>query len=243
MVYFLIPVYNESLNIQALSLNIINAIPDLNKYYLFVDDNSTDDTIDLINKHFAGENFHIINKEQNLGPGDSFNKGFEWILGKSNNESEIVITMEADNTSAVEILYQMVKISNLDFELVLASVYAQGGGFEKTNIFRKVISFFANMTFRSFFNIKVNTLSSFYRIYKISLLKRIKNKFGTLITEAGFICKMEILLKAIRCNASIIEVPMILKSSNRKGKSKMKVLKTSFQYLKFLFTINLNPHN
>jgi hypothetical protein len=47
---------------------------------------------------------------------------------------------------------------------------------------------------------------------------------------------IEILLKAIREDAKIIEVPMILKSNVRKGKSKMKIWKTSWSYIKFLIT-------
>jgi hypothetical protein len=45
---------------------------------------------------------------------------------------------------------------------------------------------------------------------------------------------VEILLKAIRADAKIIEVPMHLDSSKRKGKSKMKTFKTSMSYIRFL---------
>jgi hypothetical protein len=87
------------------------------------------------------------------------------------------------------------------------------------------------------FNIKVQTISSFYRVYSVSLLKKIKTKYGILIKENGFICMLEILTKAIHCEAKIIEVPMVLKSTKRLGKSKMKIVKTTLDYLKFLFKI------
>ena len=45
---------------------------------------------------------------------------------------------------------------------------------------------------------------------------------------------LEILLKSIKVNAKIIEVPMMLYSANRKGKSKMKVWKTFKGYFKIL---------
>ena len=45
---------------------------------------------------------------------------------------------------------------------------------------------------------------------------------------------LEILIKAIKVNAKILEVPMVLKSENRIGKSKLKILKTTFAYVKFL---------
>ena len=46
---------------------------------------------------------------------------------------------------------------------------------------------------------------------------------------------VEILIKAIKLEAKIIEVPMLLNSENRKGKSKMKIFKTILSYLRFLF--------
>ena len=45
---------------------------------------------------------------------------------------------------------------------------------------------------------------------------------------------VEVLLKAIRADAKIIEVPMRLDASKRKGKSKMKTFKTALSYLFFL---------
>jgi hypothetical protein len=70
------------------------------------------------------------------------------------------------------------------------------------------------------------------------LIKKIKEKYGIIIKEPGFISMIEILIKSIKLNSSIIEVPMILKSNKRIGKSKMKILKTMISYLKFLFKKN-----
>ncbi|MDD5571392.1 MAG: glycosyltransferase family 2 protein [Bacteroidales bacterium] len=232
-IYFLIPVFNESQNIELLFNNLNKAIADSDKFYVFVDDCSTDNTTDTINNFFKN-NFIVIKKEKNCGPGDSFNKGFEWILNDSKNESDLIVTLEGDNTSDLNILPDMIAISNLKYDLVLASVYAQGGGFEKTNFFRKIISLIANMLFRSLFNIRVLTLSSFYRVYHVSLIKKIKEKYNIIIKETGFISMLEILIKAIKVNANIIEVPMLLKSENRKGKSKMKIFKNTLSYIRFL---------
>lgn len=121
---------------------------------------------------------------------------------------------------------------------MLASVYAQGGGFDRTSLLRKLVSFAANMLFRLFFDLKVLTLSSFFRVYSMPVLREIKNRYGgTIIGEPGFISMLEILVKAIRCKAKIIEIPMKLHSSKRKGKSKMKVMRTGFSYVRFL----INP--
>jgi len=235
MIYFLIPVYNEALNLQLLAENLKNSIPSQEKFFVFVDDGSIDNSSTIITKEFYGFDYIILGDGKNHGPGFSFNLGFEWILEHSHDITDKIVTMEADNTSDIELLDKMIIISDLDYDLVLASVYAQGGGFQKTNFFRRFISFIANMVFRSIFNIKILTLSSFYRVYKISLIGEIKSKYINIISESGFISMLEILIKAIKVNAKIIEVPMKLMSANRKGKSGMKIMKNTLSYLRFLF--------
>jgi glycosyltransferase involved in cell wall biosynthesis len=235
MIYFLIPVFNEAQNVETLFCDLQNVCQEDEKFYVFVDDCSKDNTVETIKHFFKNTTFKIILKDKNYGPGDSFNLGFEWILLQYKNDDDLIVTMEGDNTSDLKILHKMISICRLGYDLVLASVYSQGGGFDKTSFFRKIISFFANMTFRLFFNIKILTLSSFYRVYQVSLLKRIKNMFTVIIDEKGFISMLEILIKAIKVQAKIIEVPMKLMSANRKGKSGMKIFKNTISYLRFLF--------
>lgn len=239
MIYFLIPVFNEEKNIPLLFNELSSVLPDQEKFYIFSNDGSSDNTISCIQHYFQDVPYIILGDHKNRGPGYAFNVGFEWILNHSQSNDDVVITLEADTTSDISILPQMLAIHKQGYDLVLASVYAQGGGFDKTSFFRKIISFFANMMFRLFFNVKVLTLSSFYRIYSVALLKKVKSTYGTIVSEYGFICMLEVLLKCIRCEARIIEVPMVLKSSKRKGKSKMKVLKTFYGYLAFLIKYKL----
>jgi len=237
--YFLLPVFNEAPNIARLHENLENVIKNsLAKrgkiFFVFVDDGSTDETAQLLNKLFEETDHIILGDGINHGPGYAFNIGFEWILNHSVNKEDKIITLEGDNTSSLAILDKMLKVSDAGFDLVLASVYAQGGGFDKTTFFRKLTSMMANLLLRFFFDIKVLTLSSFYRIYTVEIIEKIKEKYSAIIRESGFISMIEILIKAIRIKASIIEVPMILYSANRKGKSKMKIFKTSLSYVRFL---------
>jgi dolichol-phosphate mannosyltransferase len=231
--YFLIPVFNESANLDSLAESLLGSLVNENRFYLFVDDKSTDDTVAKIDRLFSSKSYHVIQKKSNQGPGDSFNLGFEWILEHSHDEHDIIVTIEGDNTSDIDLLPEMVAISALDYNLVLASVYVQGGGFDKTSFMRRFISFFANIFLRTIFNVKIQTLSSFYRVYQIGLIRTIRQNYSAIISENGFVCMFEILLKAIKSDARIIEVPMILKSQNRKDKSKMKILKSMAQYLRY----------
>lgn len=241
MIYFLIPVFNEEKNIPFLFEEIKNILPEEEKSFVFSNDGSTDNTILELQKYFSSLPNIILGDGKNHGPGHAFNSGFEWILNDSKSEKDIVITLEADCTSDLNILPHMVVINQLGYELVLASVYAQGGGFDNTTFIRKFFSSMANLMFRFLFKINILTLSSFYRVYSIALLKRIKKKYSNIIVEKGFICMLEILIKAIDLKARIIEVPMILYSEKRKGKSKMKTFKTMMQYFAFLSKAKRNP--
>jgi dolichol-phosphate mannosyltransferase len=234
MIYILIPIYNEEQNIPDLYKEVINILPDDDKYFVFSDDGSTDNSIFLLKDLFRNIPCVILGDGKNKGPGAAFNIGFEWILSNSISNNDIVTTMEADCTSDITLMPKMIAINKLGFDLVLASVYAQGGGFDKTNWYRKFLSSVANLLFRFLFDIKVLTLSSFYRVYSISLLKKIKFNYKDIISENGFISMLEILVKASELKANIIEVPMILYSSKRKGKSKMNLIKTSIRYFSFM---------
>lgn len=236
MTYFLIPVFNEEANIVNLwqELNSLKIEGDV--FYVFSDDGSSDQGLDLIKSQFAKTKFIILGDGQNRGPGAAFNAGFLWILDQKPVATDVIITMEADCTSDLSILPVMITLNSAGFDLVLASVYAQGGGFDKTSFIRKFVSAVANFLYRFLFDIKVLTLSSFYRVYKVSLLQKIHARFqGKVIEETGFVSMLEILTKAIWCNAKIIEVPMQLQSHKRKGQSKMKIVKTTMHYFQYLF--------
>ena len=235
MIYFLIPVYNESANLDLLTRHLKSVLPARIKFYVFSDDGSSDNSVEVIKKFFQEENnFIVLGDGSNHGPGYAFNTGFEWILQHSKDSNDLIVTLEADNTSDISILPNMIAISEMGFDLVLASVYAQGGGFEKTSFFRKLLSFGANLFLRFAFDISVLTLSSFYRVYKIDILRKVKTKYTPIMQEKGFISMIELLIKIIRCEGKIIEHPMKLYSSKRMGKSKMKILKTSISYIRFL---------
>ena len=233
MIFFLIPVYNEEANLSNLYRALSSYAGPEPVHYVFSDDGSTDRSGSLISELFSGKPFTLLGDGFNRGPGAAFNKGFDWIVEHA-SPSDTVVTLEADCTSDLGILPVMLTLKQCGYDLVLASVYAQGGGFDQTSFFRKFISASANFLFRFLFDVKVLTLSSFYRVYSIGLLQRIREKYGEYISESGFVCMLEILVKSIHCEAKIIEVPMQLHSSRRIGASKMKVLSTTLRYFRFL---------
>lgn len=235
MIYILIPVFNERPNIQSLKDDLANLPLSDHRFYLFVDDCSNDGTVGAIHDAFRDEAYHIIEKDQNVGPGDSFNQGFNWVLQKSNSPKDLVVTMEGDNTADLTTLPRMLTIAGLGFDLVLASVYTQGGVLDKTSVFRKLLSFGANMMLRTLLGLRTSTVSSFYRVYQTALLQKLSKTYPQgIIEEKGYISMVEVLVKGVRTGASVIEVPTVLLSEKRQGTSKMKIRKTLVEYVRFI---------
>lgn len=235
MHYILIPLYNEELNVPNLEKELKESVIPFFKevFFVFVDDNSSDKTVELLKSSFSDCQFEILTKTANGGPGDSFNIGMNWVLERAKS-SDKLITMEADCTSDLGILGTMDLLHGQGYDTVLASPYAQGGGFSNTNFFRKLLSFSANTLIRFVLDLKVHTLSSFYRIYSIEILLKIKDAYPKIISDPGFFSMIEILCKVVEQNGKVIEVPMVVHSEKRIGQSKMKVFKTIRNYLKFI---------
>jgi dolichol-phosphate mannosyltransferase len=68
------------------------------------------------------------------------------------------------------------------------------------------------------------------------VIKKLYNYYGNkIVTRNGFECAIEILLKLIYINTTITEIPMVLDTGKRYGKSKMKILKTIIGYFAIFF--------
>ena len=83
-------------------------------------------------------------------------------------------------------------------------------------------------------SIKVSALFSiFVSSHTGKVIKDLQEKYSPEILElAGFECMVEMLLKMIYLKKSISEVPLILDTSLRVGKSKMKIMRTVRGYFK-----------
>ncbi|MBK9174888.1 MAG: glycosyltransferase [Flavobacteriales bacterium] len=241
MRYFIVPTYNEADNLSNLARDLSPFLAQADTWLVISDDGSSDATREIATQLFPSERLVVLGDGTNHGPGHAFNTAFDWVLTRAKDE-DMVVTMEADCTSDISILPDMLAIADLGYDLVLASVYAQGGGFDQTTWLRKLLSATANFIYRFIFDLKVSTLSSFYRVYRVGRLRAAKIRWPRLIEESGFICMLELLVKLIRVEARVIEVPMVLASKKRIGRSRMKLMRTTVEYLRFLWRFRSEKH-
>lgn len=234
MIVFIVPAYNEAANLPELLASLQGWAETRREdcRVIVVDDGSTDETEEILDG-FKGLPLTVVQHRPNLGVAKVFRSGFAAWSEMPSGPHDLVVTLEADNTSSLDILDTMVERARGGFDVVLASCYAQGGEVVGTNLFRTTLSFCANLILRSTPGMpKVSTFSSFYRAYRAPFMTRVLAAYGSrLIEEEGFVCVVEMLLKFGRMKASICEVPLRLDGGKRKGVSKMKVMRTILGYL------------
>jgi len=240
--YFVIPAYNEAENIKFLFNNIRRFMLFFEQPYhvILVNDGSTDNTVAEVERFKETMPVTLQSFEKNLGPGRAFLLGFETALAMAHDD-DMVVTIEADNTSDLCPLYKMFEQCRRGYDLVLASVYGEGK-VVGAPLHRKIFSRCANLMMQIVFRIrKVNTFTSFFRVYRVSMLRNAYGLYGErLMEEPGFICMLELLVKLHSLKYEIAQVPMLLDSKIRVGKSKMKSLKNIKDTLRFTFKYFLN---
>lgn len=231
MIRFVIPAFNERENIPNLMADLGPRAAELGARIIFVDDGSTDGTADLIEEHRDGLHLAIVQHRVNRGLGTAINSGLRAALGEAQDDDAIV-TLEADNTSDLNDLPQMMERFNEGNDVVLASVYAPGGRIIGVAPWRLAASRSVSNVFRYAGGLReVHTLSSLYRVYRAGTLRRAAETYGyLLVREPGFAANVELLLKLYNAGAKVAEVPTVNDWSRRLGASKMNLRPTVMAY-------------
>jgi dolichol-phosphate mannosyltransferase len=234
--YVLVPVFNESGNVDTLIDDLVRLQEGLANavavHAVLVDDGSRDDTAGRVRRRDRDVPITLLRHEVNQGPGVAFATGFAHLKPRL-EPGDWVATMEGDNTSRIGTLRQMWVRRLEGYEVVLASPYAYGGGFSNTSWGRTFLSHAANGMAKVILGIRgILTFSSFFRLYDYVVLQRLYAVYGERIMEmGGFGCMLELLCKLIYVGATISEVPLKLDTSMRAGRSKMKIPQTVLSYV------------
>jgi dolichol-phosphate mannosyltransferase len=228
---FVVPAFNEEANLPRLFADL-ESRPSLfppGSRLLVVDDGSQDETATIVERYRGPLPAEVIRLGRNQGPGAAFRAGFAAALEGCDGEA-LVVTLEADTTSDLDALPEMLRRAYTGAELVLAS-------WVMVNVshFRRILSEGAALVINRILGVEAKTVSSFYRVYRASTLRAAGARYGdALIREPGFACKAELLSKLTSLGARIEEVDVGLDTSKRVGESKMPVFRTIFHYWRLM---------
>jgi dolichol-phosphate mannosyltransferase len=232
-----LPAYNEEDSLPPL-LTKINEAYNLYKWdasVLVVNDGSSDNTLAVARNFKADIPIEALDIQPNSGLANAINSGMrKAIVGLK--DTDIVVTLDADDSQNPFLIQRMAQQVAEGSDLVIASRYQPGARIKGLKRSRTFFSWAAGLLFRimvGFEGIKDYTCG--FRAYRVDMLRKTINVYGDkFITQKGFGCMVEVLLKVAGQSATMNEIPMILRYDLKQGESKMNVKKTRRQTLKLL---------
>lgn len=217
----IIPVYNESKNVEKTVNNLKKIKKDIKKFNLiFIDDFSDDNTFDILNKLSKKYSFVKIFKNKKKGLGSAIEEGI-----KKSNFDYIAIFM-ADSSDSIADLIKYYKImSSKKFDAVLGSRFIKESKIKDYPF----LKYFLNRIFNNFVKLiflsNYNDFTNAFKIYKKSVLRNLLP-----IVSENFNVFLEIPLKIISRGYSYKIIP--ISWQNRKiGKSNFRIKELSSMYI------------
>jgi dolichol-phosphate mannosyltransferase len=233
MVLVVLPAYNEAENMRALVEGLSSSLSGLAEPYRIavVNDGSTDATGRLVEELArAGSGIDLINHPRNLGLAAALRTGLRTAVEQTKDE-DVVVVMDADNTHPPALIEDMLREIRGGRDLVIASRFRPGAKTVGVPVVRQGLSLGASLLFRMLHPFPgVRDYTSGYRAYRAGLLKEaFRRHGGELIDQAGFGCMAALLLKLKTLKPRVVEVPLVLRYDQKRGQSKMRVLKTVWE--------------
>jgi len=232
MIYFILPIYNEEKNIRQVIADIRQWMLQDDYRIIAVNDGSSDRSGEILNELKAGD---LIFESSliNMNVGAVFSRGIHRALSEAKPD-DVLIIMESDQTSELDLIHKLIaRIREQNQDIVIASRYQPGGAYVRFPWMRKVFSKSVNYLMRKLFPIKeVSDYTIFFRAYRIGIFQEALKYFGPfgLIQSKGFVANAELLVKLALFTDKIAEVPFVYDYGNKKGISKIGVLRTINEY-------------
>lgn len=236
MIYWLLPAYNEEENLGLLVGKIARVMEGDRRPYriIIVDDGSRDRTAQVAEEAARTYPVTLVRHEVNKGLPQTLRTGIEYVLNIASDDDALVV-MDADNTHEPSTVLPMLARLDEGNDVVIASRYYPGGKEIGLSLSRKFLSRTCNAALGLLFPMAgVSDYTCGYRLYRVGALRKADREFPRLIESTAFSCTAEILLKLGRVGAKGAEVPLVLRYDQKGGASKMKVMRTTWDYVRLV---------
>ena len=241
-----LPAYNEEESLPPLLARIdkANLLFGWNAKVVVVNDGSKDKTLEIAQNYRGSVEVIPLDLQPNRGLAGAMRAGLTF-ASENAADDDIIICLDADDSQNPYLINRMLNQIHEGSDLVIASRYQHGARVVGLSKSRELFSIGAGMLFRIMVGFRgVKDYTCGFRAYKASLLKKTIANYGDdFITQKGFGCMVEILIKCGLSGAIMHEVPMILRYDQKMGDSKMNVNRTINQTLGLLLDYKLGKLN
>lgn len=162
-----IPIYNEEENIQTLydKLKVSLEKPGLDYEIIFVDDGSTDNSLEILKKIQKNDTkVIVISFRRNFGQTPAFSAGIKYSTG------DVIITMDGDLQNDPEDIPKLINVLEKGFDLVSGWRKDRKDSF----INRKLPSMIANWLISKVTGTRLHDYGCSLKAYRADLIKKIK---------------------------------------------------------------------
>ena len=217
----IIPVYNESRNLEKTVNNLRKIKKNIKKFNLiFIDDFSTDNTLNILVKLSKKYSFIKIHKNKKKGLGSAIEEGI-----KRSNFNYVAVFM-ADSSDSINDLNRYYKIiSTKKYDAILGSRFIKDSKIKDYPFFKYFLNRIFNNFVKLIFFSDYNDFTNAFKIYKKSVLR----EFLPIVSE-NFNVFLEIPLKIISRKYTYKIIP-ISWQNRRVGKSNFKIKELSSMYI------------
>jgi dolichol-phosphate mannosyltransferase len=220
-----LPAYNEEIALPRLLERIerfISSSPETIAVVLY-NDGSTDSTVPIATEWKRRVPIEVLDCPINKGLG----AGVRALVAHASAGApeNILVIMDCDDTHDPEQIADMLQCLQRGADVVVASRYAPGAHVRGVPRFRQLTALGAAILFKTIHPVRgVYDYTCGYRAYRVATLKTAAARFGSkLITENGFACMVELLLKLNAIGARFAEIPLQLRYDQKPTATKMDV--------------------
>jgi dolichol-phosphate mannosyltransferase len=235
-VMIVLPAFNEEESLPPLLDALHRALDGVLDYLVVVvDDGSSDNTAMIASNASFRMPVLLVRHDKNAGLAAAIRTGFT-VAVREAGPDDVIVTMDADNTQPPGLMPRMLTAISEGHDVVIASRYRTGSRVLGVPLHRNLMSLGARLLFTVSFPIRgVRDYTCGYRAYRAAVIARALADYGDrFVTEKGFSCMVDVLLKLRSQPLVFGEVPMILRYDQKGGASKMKVAKTAVQTLSLI---------
>jgi dolichol-phosphate mannosyltransferase len=244
-IYIGLPAYNEETALPRLLARIRewSATSGHTPTVVLYNDGSTDATLSIGRERQQRNELVLLTCDENKGLGAGVRALIDFTVDAAKDD-EVLVIMDCDDTHDPSQISEMLPRLSNGADVVIASRFAAGATIRGVPLIRRCTAFAAAALFKLIHPVRqVWDYTCGFRAYKIKALRLARSRYPNLVSETGFSCMVELLLKLNSIGIRFAEIPLHLRYDLKPTASKMPVVGNSTRLLKLMTKWRLRGFN